>query len=55
MKHLEISGISISDQIVVKNAFKLVEARGIPLDVLLTYFQEKGILLDWRDFIPYKE
>lgn len=48
---LSIAGKTTDERVVVKNVFTLVGTYGITLDVVLEYFKENDLLIDWCDYI----
>lgn len=45
------SGVTVDGKIVVSDTFKFVGTHGLPLDVLLHVLKDKGLVIDWLDFI----
>lgn len=48
---MKSTGMTVDDKIVVSDTFKFVGTHGLPLDVLLHVLKDKGLVIDWLDFI----
>ena len=43
-------GKTVDDKFVMAGVYKFYETQGLPLDTILTCFQQKGWIPDWTDF-----
>ncbi len=48
---LRISGRTEDDRAVIAGWFPLVTSEGIPLELVVSQFEEHGLVPDWSDFI----
>ena len=48
---LGIAGKTQDDKPVMNNVFKLVGTHGTPLQDVLNYFKDNGLVIDWLDYI----
>ena len=45
------TGITTDNRIVLGGVFPLVGTHGIPLEIVLAYFKERGRVVDWPEYI----
>jgi alanyl-tRNA synthetase len=50
-KILTVVGKTESDIPVMAGVFTLVGTHGVPLEIILSFFQQRGVLVDWQDYI----
>ena len=48
---LQITGKTIDGSLTFSNVFALVGTHGLPLDVVLGYFKDNNLTIDWIDYI----
>jgi alanyl-tRNA synthetase len=48
---IQISGKTIDESFTFGNVFTLVGTHGLPLDVVLSYFKDSNLTVDWIDYI----
>lgn len=46
-----VSGVTVDGRIVVRHVAKYVSTHGIPLDVVLAFWHERGYAVDWLNFV----
>ena len=45
-----MGGYTEDNRQVIQGVFKYVETRGIPLEIIITVFDQQGLVIDWIDF-----
>lgn len=46
-----LSGITTDGKPVLGQTFHLVGTHGLPLEVIISFFQENDIVIDWPDYV----
>jgi hypothetical protein len=48
---MQESGMMTDNRPVLAGSFPLVGTHGVPLEVVLAFFQQRGLVMDWPDYI----
>jgi hypothetical protein len=49
--HLTVTGKTVTDKLVIGNVFQFVDTLGLPLSVVYDHLLNKGMVIDWDEFV----